>query len=281
MMNTAFNQWLQQFQPPFLIAAFRAITALGGETFYTIAIPVIYWCFDKGFGFGLGTVFLTSAWANVALKNVFRIPRPSVAEVRVLDNPGGYSFPSGHAQGTGTFWTYCALRIRRRWFTVATVAAIILVSLSRPYLGVHYLTDILGGSLIGIGIALVYFWAERRQLRIPTWAFVAAPILMVLLDHTADGAKTAGMLLGLGLGVRADEATLDFRTRTAAPWQQAAKIAVGIAVVLGLRIGLKLIFPDTAVFGFIRYACIGLGAAYGAPYLFVRFGWAERGVGPT
>lgn len=281
MTNTTFILWLQQFQPPFLVAIFKGITALGGETFFTFVIPVLYWCIDKGFGIGLGTIFLTSTWVNGWLKNLFHIPRPSLAEVKVLDNPGGYSFPSGHAQGSGTFWTYCATRIKRRWFTITAAVAIFLVSLSRPYLGVHYLTDITAGAALGIGLALAYAYAERRKWRIPTWAYVVFPLLMGLIDRTPDGAKAAGFLLGLGLGARADEATLDFKVATKTPWLQAAKLALGIVLVLGLRVGIKAILPTGVVFDFIRYAVVGGAASYGAPYLFVRFGWAERGVGPT
>ncbi|MFC1760215.1 phosphatase PAP2 family protein, partial [Candidatus Neomarinimicrobiota bacterium] len=73
-----------------------------------------------------------------------------------LIEQGGFSFPSGHAQGSTTLWLMLALLIRKKWINYLTAIMIILVSLSRLYLGVHYPIDILGGVLIGMGIVLVY-----------------------------------------------------------------------------------------------------------------------------
>ncbi|MEO7432757.1 MAG: phosphatase PAP2 family protein [Dokdonella sp.] len=88
-----------------------------------------------------------SALLNLAAKRLFARDRPSLWES--IAPEGNYSFPSGHAMGSMTlacvvvllFW---ATRARWRAVVGATVF-VLLVGLSRLYLGVHYPSDILAG----------------------------------------------------------------------------------------------------------------------------------------
>jgi membrane-associated phospholipid phosphatase len=77
------------------------------------------------------------------------------------------SFPSGHASGIATLvtvalilaWPVLAPRVRRRWLALG-VATVVLVGLTRMLLGVHYLSDVVGGWALGVawtlGVALVF-----------------------------------------------------------------------------------------------------------------------------
>jgi undecaprenyl-diphosphatase len=87
-------------------------------------------------------------------------PRPDVSHLD--DVSVGTSFPSGHVAAAAA---YAAIGIvviehtRRRWIRIVTVAAVIavpiIVALSRMYQGVHYLTDAVGGLLLGAACVLV------------------------------------------------------------------------------------------------------------------------------
>jgi undecaprenyl-diphosphatase len=107
---------------------------------------------------------------NVVLKLAFHRPRPEVAFVH-LDT---YSFPSGHAMlstavyGALTYLAWSHLRTRRTRvaLTAGTIALVTLICFSRLYLGVHYLSDVLGGAVGGafwlaVSIALQTLYAER------------------------------------------------------------------------------------------------------------------------
>ena len=92
---------------------------------------------------------------NVALKHVFRRARPS------FDDPLlsllTYSFPSGHTAAATVFYGLLACYLVRRLhgrgarvLVVAGAAAMVcLVALSRMYLGVHYLSDVLAAAAEG------------------------------------------------------------------------------------------------------------------------------------
>jgi membrane-associated phospholipid phosphatase len=88
-----------------------------------------------------------SALLNLAAKPVFARERPSLWEsIAPEDN---YSFPSGHAMGSMTLACVLVLlcwRTRWRWPVVAATGVfVVMVGLSRIYLGVHYPSDILAG----------------------------------------------------------------------------------------------------------------------------------------
>lgn len=99
-------------------------------------------------GVGLGVSAL-----NNALKQLIDRERPAVLQLTVF---GGSSFPSGHTAAAAACWAAIALVVARRWSrparAVAAALAIVLataVAASRVLLGVHWLTDVIAGALVG------------------------------------------------------------------------------------------------------------------------------------
>ena len=73
------------------------------------------------------------------------------------------SFPSGHVANAATLAALVAIIVWRWWAVAAGAAYVILMALSRTYLGAHWLSDTVGGLLIGAGIAIIVWapFAER------------------------------------------------------------------------------------------------------------------------
>ena len=125
----------------------------GEETFYILVASIIFWCVNKKFGYKLGFALLTSTIVNNALKDIVNSPRPiGISGIRSLriETATGQSFPSGHTQGSTTFWVSCIIQIKKKWIYIVGILVIILVGFSRMYLGVHYPIDVIGGIVIGI-----------------------------------------------------------------------------------------------------------------------------------
>jgi undecaprenyl-diphosphatase len=98
------------------------------------------------------------------LKNIVARDRPTDGLVAV----GFGSFPSGHAANAAVLTVALALLLRRGWVWWSALALTVLMMLSRTYLGVHWLTDTIGGALLGAATAAGAFAAyevlHRRRI---------------------------------------------------------------------------------------------------------------------
>ncbi len=279
--------WLQHFSPA-LDLPFIALTQLGSEEFFLVAVAFVFWCLDRRHGARLAMLLLFSVWLNSVAKELLNQPRPFAfdAAVREIFPATGGGLPSGHTQNTVVLWGYLAWAFRRRWLTVLAAVLIVLVPLSRLYLGVHFPTDLLGGYLLGASLLWLYVrlepraeaWVHRRRLGWQIALALGLPGVLFLLHPSADEALVTGLatLTGMGLAFVHERRWVGFEAPTGTA-QRLACFALGVAVVLALRFGLKVLFtglePEIA-FRFGRYILIGLWAGVGAPWTFVRLGWA-------
>jgi undecaprenyl-diphosphatase len=102
-------------------------------------------------------------------KYLFDRPRPNVSW-RLVPLPHTPSFPSGHSLNAmaiyGAFGLLAARHLRRRAVGILVLivgfALPLLVGTTRPYLGVHYPSDVLAGWTAGFACALLALWADRR-----------------------------------------------------------------------------------------------------------------------
>jgi undecaprenyl-diphosphatase len=144
------------------------IIALGAATLCWVSLR------SKAYSFAILSSF-TAMWVlNTLIKEILQRERPSLQH---LVEAGGYSFPSGHAMiSMGFFGMIFAIwamerKIRGRSLFLPCVLGallILLIGLSRVYLGVHFPTDIVGGYIAGI-IWLVFtvpviYWRARMKL---------------------------------------------------------------------------------------------------------------------
>jgi undecaprenyl-diphosphatase len=96
---------------------------------------------------------------------------PIVQGIHMLVDCGpGKSFPSSHAVNNFAVATLLSTYYRRwQWWFFGWAA---LVALSRPAVGVHYPSDILGGAAIGacVALALIFLWTQAARKFFPRLA---------------------------------------------------------------------------------------------------------------
>ncbi len=110
---------------------------------------------------------LLSNLASSLLKLGFGRARPDLIDH--LDHQTSFSYPSGHATSAAAVYLLLASLAPPRWRALAwtlAFAMIILNGFSRIMLGVHWASDIVGGTMLGAAFALLGTWAvARRGLR--------------------------------------------------------------------------------------------------------------------
>jgi undecaprenyl-diphosphatase len=155
-------------RPGWLGALLQAVTAPGLTVFRLVVyLPVVVWL-------GLRRAWGTLLWVALAvvligpltsgLKDAFGRLRPQFAGGGARYS--SLSYPSGHSSGITTLVAVALILawpllgpVARRWWLLVGGVLVIVVGLSRMWLGVHYLTDVVGGWALGIAWSLGVAWA--------------------------------------------------------------------------------------------------------------------------
>ena len=134
----------------------------GTESFFLLLLPALYWCMEADIGLRVGIILLLSTSVNEALKMAFQGPRPYWYSIDVIRYAGEASFgmPSGHAQIAFGVWGMLATCIGKWWGWLIAIIVILLIGISRLYLGVHFPYDVIFGWLIGALLLwfVLHFW---------------------------------------------------------------------------------------------------------------------------
>jgi len=149
---------------------FTIVTNLGGA-YALLAITTLLVLIKRNkktslfIAINLVVVFLISQ----IFKFIFRRSRP--AEI-FLVSASGYSYPSGHMMVSSAFYFYILYlicitiknRVLKIILSIMTVLLILLIGFSRIYLGVHYLSDVLGGLLLAIAYLMFFLRITNKIL---------------------------------------------------------------------------------------------------------------------
>lgn len=156
--------WVSRHADPMLDVIALELTALGNVLVIGVVVLVaaafLWFTRRREAVFLLGAAVAGNAVLVAVLKLAFGRDRPELVPWRTV-YAGGAAFPSGHATTSMVVYATLAYLIIRldppravRIFTAAMAASIVLlVGLSRVYLGVHYPTDVLAGYAVGFAWA--------------------------------------------------------------------------------------------------------------------------------
>ncbi|MGC1340932.1 MAG: phosphatase PAP2 family protein [Candidatus Binataceae bacterium] len=310
--NMALMQFLADHRNVALTRIFLAATFAGEVEGYILIVTFIYVVFDKSLAIRLSVLLLLTMCLNHILKIIIKNPRPFVRERTYLKKWAissntakelvtEYSTPSGHAMAGAAFYTYLYVLVNNRYVRVIAVLAILLTGLSRPYLGVHYLEDILIGWVIGLCVALVAVkfadeisdeWDKlpyTRQVGIGLAASMALWLVTIAINGwRIDGQPRAflgyaGALTGIVIAVPLELANLNFDPGSSNVASKILRYIISVCMVIATLWLLGAVFEAIAdnfsVLGYllqyVRYTIAGIVNMFLAPLCFTKLGLAR------
>jgi membrane-associated phospholipid phosphatase len=256
----------------------------GSEYFFLLLLPALYWCIEASTGLRVGIILLLSTSVNDALKMAFHGPRPYWYSTEVIRYAEETSFgvPSGHSQIAVGVWGMLAVRLRKAWGWLVAILMILLIGISRMYLGVHFPDDVILCWLIGailLWLVLRFWkpvtaWVVKLNLGQQILASFISSLVLLLLSvipfawlktinwqlpqswaQYATGAvsltaalTTAGTLFGLLAGLAWFNRQGGFSTDGPA-WMRILRFVVGAIGILVFYFALDMLFgliaPDS------------------------------------
>jgi membrane-associated phospholipid phosphatase len=282
-------RWLMPWAGPF----FRVITELGSDYFFVALIAIGFWAVDKRASAVTAFVLIVSVVSNYWLKITFRHPRPPSTNWLPGADASNYSLPSGHAQNSTTFWGWLGIKIKSWWMGVLSAGLIVLIGLSRIYIGVHWLGDVLSGWAVGL-LLLIVLWRLEEPTRatlskynpnmlylgLVVFGLVAMILTELLSPVTIVGSKdnfgaNGGLIIGWSIGLALESRYVNFEVtpKNGEKWRLALRGIIGLILVFAIALGLSPMLPtDVYWLRAIRYALVAIVVAFFWPFLFEKLG---------
>lgn len=299
---------LEKIRTPFWNGVMSAVTQLGGEVIFIVAAVVVFWCVSKWEGYYLMTIAFCGTVLNQFLKLICRVPRPWVRDPNftIVESARaeatGYSFPSGHTQNAIGLFGGMARWGGRRWVRLGLTALALVIAFSRMYLGVHTPADVGVSLVLAAALVLGLYPLMRRAQEKPRYmGYVLAAMLVVsgvfvvfveaygfsadtdaenLASGIGNAWKMLGAVAGMTLAWLLDRRYIHFETQ-AVWWVQVIKVAVGMALLLAIKSGLKApllaLLGHEGLAGGVRYFLLVLVAGAVWPLAFRPMSkWGKR-----
>ncbi|AKB54537.1 MULTISPECIES: phosphatase PAP2 family protein [Methanosarcina] len=249
MFQTEPILYLQSLGNDWLTSLMILITSMGSSAFLVAIVVIVTFGVNFRKGFLLFQLLIWTGLITEIIKTIIAFPRPDYVDNRVLNleygvkstspfngsgpddvfelpdkkvletfrlqealSPSPFGFPSGHVAITTALWGGSSTIFNSRKIKMMAPFMVLLVALSRMYLGRHFLGDILGGAIIGLFFLTAFvlflksplkddfFKKDNFELALKSknliLYFVLFVIPLVLITSSMISAEAAGFFLG-------------------------------------------------------------------------------------
>ena len=176
-VDLAVAAWFHAHATPLMTEGMLAVSnfhSVAAVSAYVVVLALyLLWKRDWRWLGCVGAIVPGGMLLNVMVKHAFQRPRPNIDHA--LQVVSTYSFPSGHVAGAVLFYGVLgAMLVSKidawRWrvlIVFSAIALVLLVALSRMYLGVHYLSDVLGAfaeasAWLSLCLMGIHAWWQNR-----------------------------------------------------------------------------------------------------------------------
>lgn len=170
VIDSSFYNFIISFKSKYTTLFFKGVTFLSSVLFMVVVSILLLLVKKIKYRKLMLINIILDVILNTCLKYIFRRERPRDI-MMVIEN--GFSFPSGHTMLATIFYGFIIYLIYKsdksnkfKYVSIILLSLLILlIGISRIYLGVHYTTDVLGGYLISISYLMVFiYYIEKKNL---------------------------------------------------------------------------------------------------------------------
>lgn len=305
-----FMVFLQDIANPVLDIIAQVITVFGESPIPLLSTIFIYWCFDKKKGFVIISSLMSAMMSMQVLKAIFRVPRPFMRYPELITakretTATGFSFPSGHSTTAAAFYGSLVYLYKFRWLRALCISLIVLVPISRLYLGAHWPLDITIGTLIGLIAALFlgkYFdsiYEKKRSFFLfcatfGSCSFALSILIAIIMDVLYSNyssldlfkqtdiyralhnlMQNSAIASGLFIGMIADKKYLNF-IPSKGPKERTLSYIIGLALLAVIAYLITMIPFCKFTFEFVLFCFTGLWVTFLFPLIAHKLGFMEK-----
>lgn len=270
-IDMLFLEWMISLEGSVLTAFFKLVSIIANETLYLIVISISYWCVSKRKAFHMIVMLCFSGYIGIVIKEFMKIPRPYTYDgIQSLyeKSAASYSFPSTHVQLATTFWGSFMILCKKRIIWMIGIVFIILVAISRLYLRVHWLSDIIGAVLFSVIVVYLYtkvtMGLSDRKFILLQRIILAVSLIMYVMTSQVDNLKLLGVLTGSTIGIMLENHFINMNESNDFK-MQVVKTVLGLSILLVVQFLLKKVIPDMY---YLRYVLTGFTITFLCPFMF-------------
>lgn len=295
--------WLQSW-PDAVRPIMELISFFGTNAFFLLVLPILYWCVNPALALRLGLTVLAAAGTNAVGKLAFHQPRPywTDPQIHAFAAERSFGLPSGHAQTGTAALGRLAVAAARPWAWWAAGAGVALVCLSRVYLGVHFISDVVAGVALGAAVLVLVVrlerpataWWRRQALwaqlglslavsgvlpvaavlaALPYGDWVVPPAWSAAGEIDPESMDTVVLMSGVLFGTLAGTSVM-YRIGWFDPGGplrlRIGRWVLGTGVAVLIWYAEREVLPEAEVSTYLAYAVLALWVQLGAPVLFIR-----------
>ena len=248
-----FILWIQTFINDFTTMFAKFLQICGEEYVLIFVLGLLYWSIDKKLGRRVSLAMVGSMLFGTLIKGLVLRRRPYMDNKQIkcvtASHKGadimsvkeqGYSFPSLHSAMSAATYGTIAVSTKKKVTIAIGIIVPFLIGLSRPFIGVHYPTDVLAGWVIGIICIFVLGGIENKfgykiGFRVP----LVIGISGFFYCNDTEFYSGYGVALGLLFGFMFEEKFVKFE-HCQRWWTYILRPIGGVVVFLILTLLLKL-----------------------------------------
>lgn len=282
--------WVQDVIGPGHADIFRTLTQFGTTWGVVLVVGFALWLWGRRDAYALVAMVVLQAIVSFGLNQLLGVPRPDADGVIKHENIQVGSFPSGHVFLTTVLWGVLWIRNRVPAWFAATI--VVTVAVSRMYLGVHYVSDVVAGAVLGLLLVLGWrpLW-QRAEPHLAAWrprtwfaiglAGVVVAALGFVIGFYGDNPfkwHSAGLLLGGIPALLLERRYVGYAPALHDAGTRTLRVVLSLVVLIPIAWLDRTLADGTFVTSAILVAVGALWAWFIAPAWFARLDRARQGM---